>query len=345
MLPFTYEPKKSIDVQHETQNFLENNHEIKEKISELSWIYHSLHNVIPTTTESFWSGHNFPYSESWEEIQISYSLVCFGLYKQAMVSLRSALELGLLSVYYNINDDGHIVVKKWLSSAETKEANTPFFKDIWKILAKNEEIKQFQQKLDIKQRLLNLGYLHNYVHTKGHIYSNKLGKFKSNFQTFEKEIFLKWLDTLEEIIIVVMTLHLLKYPMGLIRYDYGVKFGIDIPSFSHLQEPDIQRLKKYLPKHYFELLENISKNHIETKEFLDWVESHPDMSEEDVENQIVELDKMDIERQGIIDYKKQQLTLYGADTFLKLPEKIKDRINKLEKWAIENEFIEPKWKK
>ena len=215
--PFIYEPNKSIEVLNETQEFLENHPDINEKIQELSWIYHSLHNVIPTTSESFWSGHNFPYSESWEEIQISFNLVCFGLYKQAMVSLRGALELGLLSVYYNINDDGHIVVKKWLSSAETKEANTPYFKDVWKILAKNENIEKFQQKLDIKQRLLNLGYLHNYVHTKGHIYSNKLGKFKSNFQTFEKDFILKWLSALEEIIILVMTLHLLKYPAGLIR--------------------------------------------------------------------------------------------------------------------------------
>ena len=182
--PFTYLPERSIEILNTTQDYLENHPDINTKIDELSWIYHSLFNIIPTTTENFWSGHQFPYNESWEEIQISYNLVCFGLYKQAMASLRSALELGLLSVYYNINDDGHIIVKKWLRSTNTKEANTPYFNDIWKILEQNENIKYFQQSFDIKKRLLDLGYLHNYIHTKGLLYSNKFGKLKSNWQNF-----------------------------------------------------------------------------------------------------------------------------------------------------------------
>src|SRR6478735_450237 len=103
---FIYTPDKSIEVYKETKEFLNQNPEVSAKIEELSWIYYSLHNVIPTTTEAFWSGHNFPYEESWDELQISFNLICFGLYKQAMASLRSALELGLLSVYYNISNEG-----------------------------------------------------------------------------------------------------------------------------------------------------------------------------------------------------------------------------------------------
>ena len=342
--PFIYEPEKSIEVYNKTKEYLDNNPEINEKIQDLSWVYHSLHNVIPTTMESFWSGHNFPYSESWDELQISFNLICFGLYKQAMASLRSALELGLLSVYYNINDDGHIAVKKWLSSKDVKEADTPRISDVWKILNKNENIKKFQEAHNIKDRLLKLGFLHNYVHTKGHHFSNKLGRLKSNFQTFEEDYITKWLDTFEEIILIVMTLHILKYPAGLIRYDYSNKFGIDIPSFSHMQEHEIDKFKKYLTKNYFELLEEISLNDEETKNFLEWVNSHPDMTEEDVENQIIGMDKRDIESQGIEHYKKQQLVLYRSESFEELPEKVQMRISKLEKWAIENNFLEPKWK-
>lgn len=344
LLPLTFDPDKSIEVYNKTKEFLDQNPDVNNRIHDLSWIYHSLFNVIPTTTVNFWSGHHFPYSESRDELQVSFNLLCFGLYKQAMASLRSGLELGLLSVYYNINDDGHLTVKKWLSSADTKEADTPRIQDVWKILIRNANIKKFQDEFNIKDRLLKLGYLHNYVHTKGFHYSNRIGKFKSNFQTFEEEYIRKWLEAFEEIIIMIVTLHLLKYPAGLIRYDYSIKFGIDAPLFSHLREHEIDRLIKYLPEGYIQLLEEISSNDPETKSFLEWVDSHPDMNEEDVENQIIEMDKMDIERQGIEDYKRQQLVIYRSETFEQLPEKVRTRVQKLEGWAIENGYIEPKIK-
>lgn len=344
MFPFIYKPEKSLEVHKKTLAYLEENEDVKEKIQDLSWVYHSLHNIIPVTLESFWSGHNFPYNESWDEIQISFTLVSFGLYKQALASLRSALELGLLSVYYNINDEGHKTVKKWLSSNDSKEADTPKIKDVWIILIANDNIKEFQNHIDLKKSLLDIGYLHNYVHTKGYKYSNALGLLKSNFQTFEEKGLKKWLNTLEQIVIIVTTLHLLKYPTALIRYDYSKKFGIDIPSFSHLQQGEIEIIDRLFPKDYMELLNKISAKDTETNNFLDWVESNPDMTKEDVEKQIIEMDRRHIERQGINDYKSQQLVLYRAESFDKLPKRVQKRIESLEKWAIQNNYIEPKLK-
>jgi len=93
----------------------------------------------------------------------------------------------LLSVYYNINDEGHETVQNWLNSKDNREADTPRMKSIWNILIQNPNIKEFQEKLDLKEKLLNLGYLHNYVHTKGFKHSNRFGLSKSNSQTFEKK--------------------------------------------------------------------------------------------------------------------------------------------------------------
>ncbi len=341
-LPFTYDPDTSINVYEKTNEYLESNKEISDKISELSWLYHSALDIIPTTIDSFWSGHNFPYVESWEESQISFSQMCFGLYKQSMSSLRSVLELGLLSVYYNINDDGHNAVQKWLNSEDSKEANTPRITDIWKILIKNENIQKFQKNSDLKQRLLNLNYLHNYVHTKGQLYSNRLGRLKSNCQTFEQDYVLKWVETFEEIVTIVMTLHLLKFPNGMISYDYSRKFGIDIPSFSHLQGFQIQKLKKYLKNNDFKILSTISSEDPETINFMEWIESLPEMTENDVENQIVDMDKREIERQGMKSYEKNQLTMYQAESIDQLPASVKIRYDKLHKWAVENDFLEGK---
>lgn len=343
--PLIYEPEKSNEVLKQTQIFIDNNPEIELKINKLFWSYHSIFNIIPTTTESFWSGHNFPYNESWDEIQISFNLVCFGLYKQAMTSLRSALELGLLSVYYNINDDGHNAVKKWLSSSDSKESDTPKTQEIWKIISQNQNINNFQKNFDIRQDLIDLNYLHNFVHTKGHKFSNNLGKMKSNFQTFEKDFIEIWLNSLEKIVVIILTLHLLKFPSSLLDYDYGKKFGIDIPSFSHLSNFEIERIRDFFPADYFSKLQEICLSDEETINFREWLESYDDMSEDDVENQIIELDKHQIQQQGIKKYKKQQLKIYNVRKFADLSSRIQNRINILEKWARKNNFIEPKWKK
>ena len=103
--------------------------------------------IVPQNLDNFWSGHYFPFIDSWEELQVSFTQICFGLYKQAFVSLRSGLELGMLSVYFNINDDGHNAVREWLNSKD----KTPRAEKIWKILRQNDNIKKFDEKHDLEQ--------------------------------------------------------------------------------------------------------------------------------------------------------------------------------------------------
>ena len=123
MLPFTYTYEASLSVYNQSQQYLEAHPDTVDKLSRLAWAYASIGKVIPTTSENIWSGHFFPYRDSWEEVQVSYNLCLFGFYKQAMTSLRGSFELGLLSVYWNLNDDGHEVIQSWLRSRE----NTPRF--------------------------------------------------------------------------------------------------------------------------------------------------------------------------------------------------------------------------
>src|ERR1035437_2643675 len=121
-------------------------------------------------------------------MQIAYNLVEMGFYKQSFYSLRRGFELGLLSVYWNLNDDGHIIIQDWLND----EIDTPRFNIVWDKLNSHNNFSKFQEFFDIKTRLLNLGYLHNYVHSKGRLYSNMMGKPKSNHQTFEADCFEEW---------------------------------------------------------------------------------------------------------------------------------------------------------
>lgn len=344
--PYIYEPDKSIEVYKETEKYFETNPEIKKRIEELGWIYHTVGMIIPQNFENFWSGHYFPFIDSWEELQVSFTQICFGLYKQAFVSLRSGLELGMLSVYFNINDDGHNAVKEWLQAKEKKEADTPFAKTIWKILLQNDNIRKFNEKHDIETVHKNLGYLHNYVHTKGAKHSNRMGLLKSNSQTFEAKLISKWLESYADIISLVSTLHLLKYPISVVRFDYSKKFGIDIPSFGGLEEYNIDKIASILPDNYLEDIEHIAKEDPTTQETIQEISAFPDMTVEQVEEQIINLEKMSIENgEGFTKWLENQerwLKSFGQNEF---DEKMKNRIELLRIWATANEFLESKAKR
>lgn len=340
-LPYTYEPDKSIEVYRQTEKYFEDNPEIKERVEELGWIYHTVGMIIPQNLENLWSGHFFPFIDSWEELQVSFNQICFGLYKQAFVSLRSGLELGMLSVYFNINDDGQNAVKEWLQSKD--KADTPYAKTIWKILKQNDNIRLFNDKHDLEKVHKNLGYLHNYVHTKGAKYSNRMGIFKSNSQTFQSKLILRWLDTYAEIISLVTTLHLLKYPISVIRFDYSKKFGIDIPSFGNLEEYNIDKIAAILPENYLVDIEEIAHKDNATQETIKEISAFPDMTEEEVEEQIINFHKMLIENgEGFIKWLENQekfLKSLEQETF---DDKMKSRIEILRQWAEENGFMELK---
>lgn len=316
------------------------NSSIKDKIGELGWFYHIIGMTIPQNWDNFWSGHIFPFSESWEELQISFNLVCFGLYKQAFVSLRSALELGMLSVYYNINDEGHKMVKDWLSSKDSNDANTPRASVIWRVLLSNKNIKEFDDKHNLNERFNELGFLHNYVHTKGSKYSNKLGRFKSNFQTFESDQIEHWLDTYQKIASIVCTLHLLKYPIAVVKYDYSQKFGIDIPSFGGLEEFNIEKIRRILPDNYLSTIEDIAEKDKATQETINEIKSFPDKTEEEVEEQCRFIEKMSIEGSGFIKWLEQQENFLELINEKEFSEVMQTRIDYLKDWSIEKDLYD-----
>ncbi len=340
--PYIYEPDKSIEVYKETEKFFEANPEIKEQIEELGWIYHIVGEIIPHNRNNFCSGHFFPFSDSWEELQVSFTQICFGLYKQAFVSLRSVLELGLLSVYYNINDVGHDAVAEWLES----NADTPRNHEIWEKLRQNDNIKKFDTRHNLKQVHQNLGYLHDYVHSKGAKHSNGMGLFKNDFQTFEEELVSKWLVSFKSVVSLVCTLHLLKYPISVIRFDYRSKFGIDIPSFGGLDEFKIDKFASILPENYLKDILLIAKEDPTTQQIIEEISSLPDLTEDQVEEGKIEVEKMFIKNgEGFtrwLENQKNYLNIFGQSEF---DEVMRTRIELLRVWATENNFLDSKAKR
>jgi len=346
LFPYFYEPDKSIVVYEQTERYIEENPTTLKRIEELGWIYHTVGMIIPQTGENFWSGHYFPFTDSWEELQVSFTQLCFGLYKQAFVSLRTGLELGMLSVYFNINDDGHNAVKEWFQSKDLNRANTPNAKAIWDILLQNDNIRKFNELHDIKTVHQKLGYLHNYVHTKDVKYSNSMGLSNRNSQTFDAKLILSWLVSFTEIISLVCTLHLLKYPISVIRFDYRRKFGIDIPSFGGLEEHNIDKIASILPDKYFEDISLLAQKDPSTQKTIQEIMALPDMTVDQVEEQIIKLEKSLIENgEGFTKWLEIQERLSRALGQNEFDERMKNRIEILKKWATENNFLEPKEKR
>lgn len=337
MFPFSYKFDRSFDVYFETYKYISDK-KLNERLFKLFLCYHKIGTVIPQTNENFWSGHYFPWMESWSELEISYNLMEIGLYKQSFYCLRSSFELGLLSVYWNLNDDGHIVMKDWLKS----EVNTPRFNEVWQKLEKHKNFITFQNNYDLKKRLSDLGYLHYYVHSKGSQHSNTLGKFKSNFQTFEAFGFDEWMKSFEEIVKVLSIIHLIKYPIGTVKFDFRNKFGIDIPSFGGLDIGDVELLEEIIGADIFPIFDVIAKEDGRVIEVMEWINSLEDMTEQQKLEQVIDSDKRWIEQMGFEEWEKMENQLYKE---MVESDEHKEKVKKLKVWAVENNFMIPKYER
>ena len=339
---FTYRENNSISVAGTTKQHIMSN-DLEEDITYYGFAYLSLGDTIPFTHDNITSGHTFPWQESWNEIQISYNLCSLGFYKQSLASLRAALELGLLSAFYVLQRNELGQFRDWLRSRE----NTPFFNSIWKRISLYENVVYFESSYDLKTRILKLGYLHNYVHTKGLVYSNFSHsgtdelKINPGTQQFNSDYFNVWFFAFKEIIEVVSILHLVVNPISVYRCNYWRKFGLDKPWVGGLEEHEIERLNNIVGDDIFKKIEVLKDFDTNTKELINWIESHPDLSDEELESQIIDCEKSQIEHLGLNIWLESYLSrekLYISEDELKL---FHQRKNELTQWANINGFILP----
>lgn len=338
-----YSPEYSQNTWTKTAEYFDENEEQLNKYENLTWTYRDVGRMIPMTTDNFWSGHFFPYSESVDELQVSSNLAFSGFYKQAFVSLRGALELGLMSVYYNFNDDGHNVIKAWLRDDDSWDANTPKSKRIWSVLLSNNNIKRFDEKYDLQAQFKELGFLSNFVHAKGYRYSNRVGKMKSNFQTFEFDVFQHWLTSYEKVVKLITILHMLKYPICTVRYDWHQKVGFDNP-FPVCDINIVDNLEGIVGRQYFEEIELIANADDTTQILVNHILSMPDLTQDEHEEKIIAFDKVMIEGgNGFEVWKENELRMYLSAS-PESKQKLEDKLCKLEHWAKLNGHYEPKFK-
>lgn len=230
----------------------------------------------------FFGGSNFAMVEAHHELKSSYQITKFGFFKQGLVSLRSSLELGVLSTYWSIGGKDERTFKDWLRARE----KTPFSNTIQNKLLINQNIDTFNTRYPIKKFFDSLGGLHNYVHTRGVPFST-FGEFQKLIfgQESSETLFRRWYQAFQECIQLIIILHLLRFPIASLNYDFIKKFGSYNKSpfcgglFGDFQD-DLIRL---LGQEKLSFIQEIAYNDDETVGLLEWLDSHPDLSQEEID--------------------------------------------------------------
>lgn len=74
--------------------------------------------LIPEDARRLGSGHLFPCSESYRELEAATLLAGMGFYRQAFANLRTSMELALVAVYKDRSNQAELEIRAWLHSQE-----------------------------------------------------------------------------------------------------------------------------------------------------------------------------------------------------------------------------------
>ncbi|NIP62180.1 MAG: hypothetical protein GWN01_16060 [Nitrosopumilaceae archaeon] len=276
-----------LEVFEQSKKYLESNKEVSSTIEEILWIFRALEDLLPQPLEKVWSGHMFPLVEASSDLENSIQLCKLGFYKSAMSSLRSVLELGILSVYWDIDDNSQINIQNWFRSTE----KTPVTKDILTKLKINQNIYTFDERHKLFDDVKDLfQQLSNFTHTKGHLHSNQ-DLSMANINRFNEQALLKWLELMIKVVKFIVILHILKYPVALQHTPIEQKFGLNGPVGTFLQPHDVQRIRNFLDLAYLKTLQEISDNDPDAVSLANSINELPDISEEEFNKQIEEFEK------------------------------------------------------
>ena len=154
-------------------------------------------------------------------------------------------------------------------------------------------------------------------------------------------VFVQSPNTYESIITLIITLHMLKYPISIIEFEWHKKIGIDNP-FPVLNKAEIDSIKELLPLDHISKIEEIANKDKDTQDLFQHIYEIPDMTDEEKGTQLLNFDKSMIEHgDGFIQWEIRERKLIE-----KYSEELKKtslkKIETIREWAIENDMMKPK---
>jgi hypothetical protein len=278
-----------------TDNYVEVNPVSLDAVEATRRVFDHLLDLPPMTPENAFSGNLAPIVEAGREITASITLARMGLYKQALASLRSVLELGLLAVYWDADDQSHVDIQSWWRGND----KTPMSHKVWSRLEGIREVAAYV-KLDPEffNRARDLSSaLSNYVHTRGGRHSAG-GLVSTNIPTFSETAFMLWQDHLIDVGRTVLAMHLMKYPVGLQITPLSEKFGLNPPAGGFIEPTVREFFRNYLQERIRDSLQEHSDRDEDALARAAWVNNQPDLSEKMRQEQAERHDRLWIEMGG-----------------------------------------------
>lgn len=236
----------------------------------------------------------FPATETEMELDhaIKHSLI--GSYKAAFADLRRALELTLTSIYLTSEHIDKKQAVQWLNS----QTNSPFVSEMLQKLIKSGRYKDINDNYkwsdNFKQFYWNIS---DFAHNKGQLKSyrrlNETNFFMSgtsaprvNLKTLS--IFCDAYITCVEEIVVMLSLY---NPVIIVSLPMFEKFGLNPPMSGFFEEHQSEVINQIIPNRYKPFFENLKQSDEEIKGIVEWVSSQPDLTQEQIEEQIREDEK------------------------------------------------------
>lgn len=266
--------------------YLEEHGELREKIANALLAYHEIGSLIPQTTTNVLSGHYLPYSESYLELESSLQLCMEGFYKYAFMALRSVLELGILGVYFAVDDREHEEVRPWLAS-QTKI----WFKKALKRIKRLDNYEKFDNRFGLSSRIeTTYDSMCAFVHTRGYLHTSQ-GIAGSNCNKFSIKSFNRYCEVMPSAVSDVIIVLLLKYPIGMQPLPLFEKFGLNAPVGGLLESAEVEAINAILRPEERDFLKQLSDNDPIVRRIKEQIESMPDISKEELKRQSDELYK------------------------------------------------------
>ena len=280
----------------DTDAFMEANPQIAAAIVESHAVFHHLLDLPPMTNENLFSGNLAPIIEAERETKTSVTLARQGLYKQALTSLRSALELGLLAVYWDADDQSHVDIQDWWRGS----ARTPPNRNVEQRLQHIPGVASYLTRdteffVGVRELGDSLG---GYVHTRGGRYSTSGLVPITNLPVFAVDAIRVWVDRLVDVAQAVLAVHLMKYPVGLQVTPLSEKFGLNPPAGGFVEPWVRERFRAFLSEDVRDALQEVSDSDTDALDRAGWVKEHPDIAQAEYDEQVERQDRELIEHGG-----------------------------------------------
>lgn len=285
----------------QTSKYIQSQYEKIEKLK-LAQMFCSedLVDTAPSDWNSLIKLSLFPWVEAEEELDTALSLIMLGYYKNSYDSLRRSLDLLVTGAYFIQEGIELDEAKNWTNS----QRNTPNYgHSIDYLIRENEVFALCDSNCRFKEYATSLYYeLSGYIHVRGR---NKSKKGNSSYCNdgiyllmFDEKYCQRSLDFFIKTVGLVSLICTLANPVVLLELDLFNKFGLNGPMSGFLEVQQAKRLQNLIPAEFAKFIDHLKGSNEKILSFAQWFDSFPDITEDDIKQQVKDFDQIISEMSG-----------------------------------------------